>query len=419
VWTQGGVTDTGEVLYDGDSQVVRASSSALYNLRSTVLGGSVVAEVSNTGQRFRGFVLAEGQGVLATQNGDNSVLWEHRDPAEQSIRVADNSGLVVDQREETTSGAKIEPQDPYPTNPNFTGADSDGQYPFVGTVGKPATGCVRDGILIPDCSWIFVRIHSMELSETAARREFLGYSVWIGGHSLGSRMIEGHWSQIYENWGDAAAEADTLRSNTFARNWRVDDNWFQTPYLFSRQTQTPKPIDPRQVTRRLLSTQELALLKEHFNGMIGKEECSKFLEDFLKKAEEDNPKYKRASGNIKTLFESVAFGGGFWSAFGASYNTIGGDIKKNSGAIYFTNNPRFYSIGPVNRAAETAFLNGTFRSMAQTVLHELFHHAGFSDRALANTAARWQGETVSFANTWEGTLAASKYWDTLLQEHCH
>jgi hypothetical protein len=183
--------------------------------------------------------------------------------------------------------------------------------------------------------------------------------------------------------------------------------------------QTKKPIDPRQVTRRLLSNNELALLKKHFDGIVGKEECSKFLEDFLKKAEEANPTYKRVPGNINTFYESVNSGGGFWSAFGASYNTIGGDIRKNTGAIYFSNDPRFYSYGPVNKNAEEAFLNGTFHGMAETVIHELLHHAGFNDRALANAAARWRGETVSFANTWEGTVAASEYWDKLLQEHCH
>lgn len=89
-----------------------------------------------------------------------------------------------------------------------------------------------------------------------------------------------------------------------------------------------------------------------------------------------------------------------------------------SGLIEFINDPRFYSIGPVNRRAELAFLTLTFHGMAQTAIHELLHHAGFSDRALANTAAFYRGEKVSFANTWEGTLAASKYWDKLLTEKC-
>ena len=163
VWTQGGVTDTGEILYDGDGNVVRSSSSLLYNLRSTVLNGRVVAEVLGTGQRARGFVYAEGENVLAIQNeGTNHVVWEHDDPAEQSVRLAEAGGTIVDEREETASGSRIEKQDPYPANPSFTGADTDGQYPFVGTVGKPLTGCVRDGILMPDCSSNFAEMSSFD-----------------------------------------------------------------------------------------------------------------------------------------------------------------------------------------------------------------------------------------------------------------
>jgi hypothetical protein len=223
------LSDTGEILYDGDGQVVRSSGSALYDLRSTVFGGEVVAEISSTGQRFRGFVLAEGEGVLATQNGDNRVLWEHRDPAEQSVRVTEDSGIVVDQREETTSGAKIEPQDPYPTNPNFTGADTDGQYPFVGTVGKPITGCVRDGILIPDCSWIFVRINSTELAEAGARAsalKLLGYDVAT------NHFLLKHFGLDLER---AIGEAYEQGHNTVIRNWQVNDGAFAGSYLFASQ----------------------------------------------------------------------------------------------------------------------------------------------------------------------------------------
>ena len=57
--------------------------------------------------------------------------------------------------------------------------------------------------------------------------------------------------------------------------------------------------------------------------------------------------------------------------------------------------------------------------MAQTVIHELLHVAGFNDRALADAVAASRGEKVSFANTWDGTIAASKYWDAELVKHCH
>jgi hypothetical protein len=123
----------------------------------------------NNGQRARGFVYAEGEEVLAMQyEGTNHVVWEHHDPAGQSVRMAEASGTVVDEREETASGAKIEKQDPYPSNPTFSGADSDGAYPFIGTVGKPMTGCTMEGILVPDCSWVLRDLNPFEYYESLA-----------------------------------------------------------------------------------------------------------------------------------------------------------------------------------------------------------------------------------------------------------
>jgi hypothetical protein len=160
-------------------------------------------------------------------------------------------------------------------------------------------------------------------------------------------------------------------------------------------------------------------LRHFFYGITDQEDCAKFLEGFLNKAAELNPSNKLVSDDIQSMFESVASGGGFYSAPGASYNTVGGDITNNTGAVYFSNDPRFYSYGSVSRGAELAFLSGTFHGMAQTAIHELLHHAGFGDRALANTAASLRRDNVSFDNSWEGTLAASRYWNKTLNEHCH
>ena len=177
-WKQGLVPPASTMLYDGDGQLLRGANSNLYNLRSTVLGGRVVAEVLNTGQRTRGFVYAEGEEVLALQyDGTNHVVWEDRDPAEQSVRQADNTGAVVDELEETVSGAKIEKEDPYPTDPGFTGADTDGQYPHIGTVGRPTTGCTLEGVALPNC-YILSDLSSVLSLKCADKIE----RHWLGSH---------------------------------------------------------------------------------------------------------------------------------------------------------------------------------------------------------------------------------------------
>lgn len=197
----------------------------------------MVAELLNTGQRAGSFVYAEGEEVLAMQT--DRVVWEHHEPAGQSVRLAEASGTVIDEREETSSGAKIEKEDPYPADPNFTGADTDGSYPHLGTVGKPIIGCTTDGILIPDCSWIFVRISSFEIVEqtAAAWREFVGYSV---------RMPEGRPISVGTDLGFAIAMAYEYGSDTLIRNWLVNDTAFQSSAFSSLQSQAQKPQNPTQ-----------------------------------------------------------------------------------------------------------------------------------------------------------------------------
>jgi hypothetical protein len=215
------------------------------------------------------------------------------------------------------------------------------------------------------------------------------------------------------------ALGEAYEQGNLTRNWLLGSNGATEMLFFQRQNSTKERIDPRRVTRRLLSNDELRDLKSSVYRIVGDDKCAKFLQSFLNTAAELNPQNRLVSTDIKSMFDAVASGGGFWSAFGASYNTGVGDITKNTGTIYFTNDPRFYSSGPVNRQAKAAFLNVTFHEMAQTTIHELLHLAGFNDRALANTTAFLKGENVSFANNWEGTLAASDYWDAYLKEHCH
>lgn len=379
-----------------------------------------MSELTEQGAKEHTYVHWNGA-VLAVQNTNGVtqwVEWKHFDASTATYRVTNSSGQIMGSAEMDTVGANagLTNSNPWPSPKSsgemqsyFSPSDlnSAAECSLVSgnsiKVGGRSVDGGGDGIPMP-CM----------LVDSMLRGESIGSSKTYG-FRMGARHAE--WVARDTSWAtiDPKTGIMTVYSGPGGEYVWVDD----PSSGIESWVQTKNPVHPRQVTRRLLSNDELALLKQHFDGIVDKEECSKFLEDFLKKAEEDNPTYKRVPGNIKTLYQSVASGGGFWSAFGASFNTVGGNIRKNTGAIYFSNDPRFYSYGPVNKEAEAAFLSGTFHDMAETAIHELLHHAGFNDRALANTAARWRGETVSFANTWEGTLAASKYWDELLQEHCH
>ncbi len=79
--------------YDGDGlRVKKNEPHAMYYLRSTVLGGQVIAEIGANGDWFRGFVYLGGE-LIAVQSA--GVYWVHQDPIVKSKRVTNGSGTVV------------------------------------------------------------------------------------------------------------------------------------------------------------------------------------------------------------------------------------------------------------------------------------------------------------------------------------
>jgi RHS repeat-associated protein len=80
--------------YDGNGLRVAKTEngSTTWYLRSTVLGGQVVAETDASGNWMRGYVYA-GENLLAVQEG--GVYWMHQDPVTKSLRATDNLGNVT------------------------------------------------------------------------------------------------------------------------------------------------------------------------------------------------------------------------------------------------------------------------------------------------------------------------------------
>jgi len=93
--------------YDGDGLRVKKTEGGVttFYLRSSVLGGRVVAEIGGSdgpysGKLTRGYVYLGGQ-LLAVQEGredsakPDRVLWVHQDPVTKSQRLTDKTGAVV------------------------------------------------------------------------------------------------------------------------------------------------------------------------------------------------------------------------------------------------------------------------------------------------------------------------------------
>jgi len=83
-----------EQYYDGDGLrgKKKENNAPTYYLRSSVLGGQVVAEINGAGAWQRGYIYLGGELVAVQQGG---VYWVHQDPLAKSKRVTDASGTVV------------------------------------------------------------------------------------------------------------------------------------------------------------------------------------------------------------------------------------------------------------------------------------------------------------------------------------
>src|SRR5207302_7473346 len=82
--------------YDGDGLRVKKTengTTTTWYLRSTVLGGQVIAEINGSGNWTRGYVY-QGSSVLAVQQS-SAVYWMHEDPVTKSKRVTDSTGAIV------------------------------------------------------------------------------------------------------------------------------------------------------------------------------------------------------------------------------------------------------------------------------------------------------------------------------------
>jgi RHS repeat-associated protein len=83
--------------YDGDRLRGKKidNGTTTYYLRSSVLGGQVVAELNGSGAWTRGYVYLGGQMVALQGGTGGAVSWVHQDPVTKSQRITDSSGAVV------------------------------------------------------------------------------------------------------------------------------------------------------------------------------------------------------------------------------------------------------------------------------------------------------------------------------------
>jgi RHS repeat-associated protein len=126
-WTALGSSSTITQAYDGDGLRVKKTEYGwtTFYLRSSVLGGQVIAELDSSGNSARGYVYA-GSSLMAVQQ-QGGVFWNYEDPVTKSKRVTDVSGTVVSAIETDPWGADTDKSWSQAFQPRkFTTYDRDG-----------------------------------------------------------------------------------------------------------------------------------------------------------------------------------------------------------------------------------------------------------------------------------------------------
>jgi len=150
------------VAHDGDGSVVKRSeiqqntlTSLTYYIRSSVLEGKVITEVSQSGQKQKGYVFAGGELLASQQN--NQVTWRHENPLTGSSGTSGTEGWFSPESEPDPMGVNVGLEDPF-SNCCLLPEPNDQIMPAL--LGGFASGrCRVDGMAI-DCGWAMQMLES-------------------------------------------------------------------------------------------------------------------------------------------------------------------------------------------------------------------------------------------------------------------
>ncbi len=140
--------------HDGDGLLIKETttmvgSTTTYNLRSSVLGGQVIADITSSGTRRVGYVYANGQ-LIARQYPFSGVQWDHRDPMNTRVRHTSSTGANLGGAEYDPTHSSVGLEDPGPA-PDGDGTLPDLLYPKGGDPTDLSGGCMLDFMVVP-CS---------------------------------------------------------------------------------------------------------------------------------------------------------------------------------------------------------------------------------------------------------------------------
>ena len=410
--------------YDGDGQRAKLvdNGAVTFEVRSSVLGGQLVAEVNAQGEEVTGYVYADGN-LLATQSHGThpAVTWMLAAP-DGSGKWEVAGGYVPQRTLELDPMGDGVPLD----NPYYPGGGGDdlGNYPAYGdALNFGGSGCTLDRSPI-NCT-VIGKVLSRNPNEVL-------YNIIV--KRVGARSPDHRTSSSNSGgstWANAYGSQDTDENQTWHAGLDiipepdkldVSTVGYNTMWLNLRPTIHSITVLPQKTE---VLTVDRAGIRNALERMLRTGDCGKFVEELINQLARDT-KTPFISDYALGLFDSVAGGKGGFVRGGLANKykvgaTVSGDIKSGNAAIHLTSHFVFGSSDPRVQANAVNFLD------AFQTLHELVHLAGvkggYDDRQVAETLFRMTGtpglpDRKDYKKEWDFIGANSTYFTQVLLQKC-
>jgi hypothetical protein len=427
---------TKDYVEDGNGNWSWVESSPTYYIRSSVLGGEVVTDVSPEGHKMRTYVRA-GDATIAWQNGSSStgtVIFQHQDVSGLSYRTSDTSGVL--NFNEGYEGGPAE-LDPFGGNGGKTS-------PYI-AITVPPEPCVGCGLINTEMPFYIsgqqlkTELDGMEVPVSmaiAALQNGTAYQCPNNQCSVAVRyngVLAIAYYTVYED-GYAGYVPNNAR---YKGNGLIEPSNITKgkPKLITKPRTSPRDTNisklngvsgsaetdlglsadkyPWYLPNYKLDENETKNIRKNVSELLGGEGCATFIKNLLEVASLVNkpnslggntPPNTIVSSDVLGIFDTVNAMGGFMRAPLGGVSSIRGNFSDGDATVWLGG--RSIATGlPAN--AIKVFEIGE----AQITIHELLHF-NFDDDALANAVAFIKGESRTKG------MSTSTYWNNELKAHC-
>jgi hypothetical protein len=360
------------------------TESETYFVHSTVLG-SVLTEVNTLGAKERSFVFAGGR-VMAIQyvgGGQQSVNWEYYDASRASHRVANAQGSNMGGGELDPMGANAGTIKPITwPQPNSPGKLE--PYYGVPELNSATQGCVADGVPIP-CDMAF-----------AMTANGMTTIIYMDPSLAATGRLREVW--VPEDTSYGVIDPDTGIMTIYSGPGGYF-TWIEDP---NAALQTSLNFRKRHDGSRALTSDEVANLLGDLNKLLADPECAAFLKAVLDQLKTDTGRSNYNTNDMAVLFEQVNKGKGFdlRPDLKAQANSAGG-FDRNGKSVGSMN------ISPTEKFADISDSSGSL-DRGRTIIHELFHVAGYDHDAIARAAYNTRARFDKAWRPWQGDFPGSE-----------